>query len=91
MVEKISLKRRFFELNRRWFLESYPNAKSAFRCPKCEYPVLIFGPDERGGFAGFCDCIEIRAPGPMPDSLAWLELLNSRAEYESKLSKEQDE
>jgi hypothetical protein len=68
MVEKISLARRMFEFNRRCFLESHPGAKSAFRCPSCEYPVLI----ERDeiGFHAQCACIEFSGGSlcPVPEN-----------------------
>jgi hypothetical protein len=82
MVEKISLARRFFERNRRFFVHYHPGAISTFRCPRCEYPVLI---DRAAiGFHAQCACIEFGGGSqcPVPETpRQWLEQLwaNDRA------------
>jgi hypothetical protein len=80
MAEKISLAHRLFEQNRRFFVHHHPGATSTFRCPRCEYPVLI--DRDATGFHAQCACIESGCEdlSEVPETpRQWLELMGQPA------------
>jgi hypothetical protein len=73
--EKISLQARSRVLATRFFLATYPDAKSTFQCLRCHTPVLVSRVAQ--GFIAQCGCFNLGTgirPAP-ENSQDWQEIL----------------